>query len=288
MSTNSIDHELLFLTLINRSNICVFWKDINLKFLGCNDSYSKKFGIKDKEGIINKKNSDLNDPITARSLDEIEKEVIKTNEPILDIKAIYRNSTGNSELLKASIIPIAEYNNVIGILGILEEIEEKELNYNEIKDKYKNIIDFTNTGYVIMDTKLNIMESNFAFATMLGFTSDKEIIGKNLRTWIAARDIKKFDDAFTFITTENEKNGNGKKISNLELFINNEAKKNVYISIDSNVIQNGITKIFCLIRDITYKKILEDIKYIEEQKKKDRMKQDIIGIRNKIKELIRD
>jgi len=266
----------------------VFWKDINLKFLGCNDSYSKKFGIKDKEGIINKKNSDLNDPITARSLDEIEKEVIKTNEPILDIKAIYRNSTGNSELLKASIIPIAEYNNVIGILGILEEIEEKELNYNEIKDKYKNIIDFTNTGYVIMDTKLNIMESNFAFATMLGFTSDKEIIGKNLRTWIAARDIKKFDDAFTFITTENEKNGNGKKISNLELFINNEAKKNVYISIDSNVIQNGITKIFCLIRDITYKKILEDIKYIEEQKKKDRMKQDIIGIRNKIKELIRD
>lgn len=288
MSTNSIDHELLFLTLINRSNICVFWKDINLKFLGCNDSYSKKFGIKDKEGIINKKNSDLNDPITARSLDEIEKEVIKTNEPILDIKAIYRNSTGNSELLKASIIPIAEYNNVIGILGILEEIEEKKLNYNEIKDKYKNIIDFTNTGYVIMDTKLNIMESNFAFATMLGFTSDKEIIGKNLRTWIAARDIKKFDDAFTFITTENEKNGNGKKISNLELFINNEAKKNVYISIDSNVIQNGITKIFCLIRDITYKKILEDIKYIEEQKKKDRMKQDIIGIRNKIKELIRD
>ena len=288
MSTNSIDHELLFLTLINRSNICVFWKDINLKFLGCNDSYSKKFGIKDKEGIINKKNSDLNDPITAQSLDEIEKEVIKTNEPILDIKAIYRNSTGNSELLKASIIPIAEYNNVIGILGILEEIEEKELNYNEIKDKYKNIIDFTNTGYVIMDTKLNIMESNFAFATMLGFTSDKEIIGKNLRTWIAARDIKKFDDAFTFITTENEKNGNGKKISNLELFINNEAKKNVYISIDSNVIQNGITKIFCLIRDITHKKILEDIKYIEEQKKKDRMKQDIIGIRNKIKELIRD
>ena len=288
MSTNSIDHELLFLTLINRSNICVFWKDINLKFLGCNDSYSKKFGIKDKEGIINKKNSDLNDPITARSLDEIEKEVIKTNEPILDIKAIYRNSTGNSELLKASIIPIAEYNNVIGILGILEEIEEKKLNYNEIKDKYKNIIDFTNTGYVIMDTKLNIMESNFAFATMLGFTSDKEIIGKNLRTWIAARDIKKFDDAFTFITTENEKNGNGKKISNLELFINNEAKKNVYISIDSNVIQNGITKIFCLIRDITHKKILEDIKYIEEQKKKDRMKQDIIGIRNKIKELIRD
>ena len=288
MSTNFIDHELLFLTLINRSNICVFWKDINLKFLGCNDSYSKKFGIKDKEGIINKKNSDLNDPITARSLDEIEKEVIKTNEPILDIKAIYRNSTGNSELLKASIIPIAEYNNVIGILGILEEIEEKKLNYNEIKDKYKNIIDFTNTGYVIMDTKLNIMESNFAFATMLGFTSDKEIIGKNLRTWIAARDIKKFDDAFTFITTENEKNGNGKKISNLELFINNEAKKNVYISIDSNVIQNGITKIFCLIRDITYKKILEDIKYIEEQKKKDRMKQDIIGIRNKIKELIRD
>jgi len=288
MSTNSIDHELLFLTLINRSNICVFWKDINLKFLGCNDSYSKKFGIKDKEGIINKKNSDLNDPITAQSLDEIEKEVIKTNEPILDIKAIYRNSTGNSELLKASIIPIAEYNNVIGILGILEEIEEKELNYNEIKDKYKNIIDFTNTGYVIMDTKLNIMESNFAFATMLGFTSDKEIIGKNLRTWIAARDIKKFDDAFTFITTENEKNGNGKKINNLELFINNEAKKNVYISIDSNVIQNGITKIFCLIRDITHKKILEDIKYIEEQKKKDRMKQDIIGIRNKIKELIRD
>ena len=59
----------------------------------------------------------------------------------------------------------------------------------------------------------------------------------------------------------------------------------IFATINANIIENGGIKILCLIRDISERKKNEKIKYIEEQKQKDKIRQNIMGLRNKLKKI---
>ena len=72
-------------------------------------------------------------------------------------------------------------------------------------------------------------------------------------------------------------------IEDLELCLNTQNSTiNRWISLNANSLINGQKTIFCLVKDITDKKMEYFQKYIQEQKQKDRLKQNINNLREKL------
>jgi hypothetical protein len=111
---------------------------------------------------------------------------------------------------------------------------------------------------------------------MIGASSLESLVGRNPRSWIHVSDISKFDRSFDSLL-------DGKFVNDLEISLVNEKGQNVYVSLTTNIIENGDKKIFCLLRDISHKRVNIDSKRIAEQKKKDKLIQAIRAIRSQIK-----
>jgi len=171
---------------------------------------------------------------------------------------------------------------IVGTISSGEDITEKIYLKNKIAkeaEKYKNLIEFTNTAYMIMNTKMSIHDINNHFLDLIKNPSIEEVIGTNPRAWVSCRDIKKFDDAFKNLVFSK------KNIENLEIIMYDYNNQEIYVSINASLNTNGKTKIFCLMRDISKVKEGEMRRYIANEKKKDRLKQSIKEIRGKIKHL---
>jgi len=210
--------------------------------------------------------------------------VIKTKKPSINISESSIDQHDKAIWLNVNKVPLIKDGKVIGVLGMFEDVSEKknlEGKLSNSEEKYKNLIEFTNTSYVIMDQKLKIIDANENFIKIMGATDKKEIIGNTLRTWVCSNQISKFDNAFSCLAK-------GKKIiHDLELSLKNEDGCIVYVSINANLTKNGQTKVFCLISDISHRKMLEQAEYIKEQKQKDRIRKNILDIRDGLQSLKR-
>ena len=113
---------------------------------------------------------------------------------------------------------------------------------------------------------------------MIGLKNNSEISGKNPRTWITDHSVKEFDKAFKNVLE------NLCCVHDLEISFINVKGTIVETAIDASIMENGTLKVFCLIRDISDRKMKEQKKYISGQKKRDRLVQRISAFRQTIKE----
>lgn len=257
----------------------VFWKDINGVFLGCNKRFSDSLGLSCPEEIIGKTDYDVADKERAEAFITSDKEVILTNSPICKIRQTIKNASGEQLWFNVNKIPLRDADGkIIGILGTMEDIteqvrlEEKLINNNL---KYKSLIESTNTAYIILNEQLEIMEANIIFLQLIRSNTLYDILGKCIALWISPKYTKIFEDAFKSLLK-------GNPINDLELHLLNEKNDIVCVSLHANIIENGNTKVFCLVRNISARKVQESEKYIKEQKKKDKLKQNILSLRSQI------
>ena len=103
----------------------VFWKDTNLVFLGCNQNWAEAAQLGDPDQIVGKTDFDLlPDPAIAEQFRVQDRRIIETDMPQLHfIAPKVRSFDGKKSWLDISKIPIHDpYGNVIGILGVIEDI----------------------------------------------------------------------------------------------------------------------------------------------------------------------
>lgn len=272
------DNELLQL-IIDNITYLVFWKDKKLKFLGCNQRFADVLGLDDPEDIIGKTDSDiLTDKEDIKTFREVDRKVMKTGLPVsYKMKAIDKKD----EWLEITKLPLRDRaKNVIGVIGILRDITaqikiEKKIVANG--EKYRNLIESTQTAYAILNMSMQIIETNDIFNELLGIDYEN-LKGRAFRHLVASQDIIVFDEAV-------EKLLKGSLINNVEIMLRSPKKKLLAVCLSANVVENGENKIICLLRDASRKK-KDDIKrYIEEQKKKDRLKQNITALRGVFKQI---
>ncbi len=103
----------------------VFWKDTNLVFLGCNQNWAQAAQLDDPDEIVGKTDFDLlPDAAIAEQFRAQDRQIIETDMPQLHfIAPKVRSFDGQKSWLDISKIPIHDpYQNVIGILGVIEDI----------------------------------------------------------------------------------------------------------------------------------------------------------------------
>ncbi|MGK7928878.1 MAG: PAS domain S-box protein [Spirulina sp.] len=108
----------------------VFWKDTNSVFLGCNENWAKAAGLESPEGVVGKTDYDLiPDRAVADYYRDKDRYIMTSNEPELhNISIKYRpDSDGKPIWLEINRVPIHDRDgNVIGILGVLDDITQRK------------------------------------------------------------------------------------------------------------------------------------------------------------------
>mgnify|MGYP003385711535 FL=1 len=66
----------------------------------------------------------------------------------------------------------------------LELAEENQKALEESEAKYRELIESTGAGYVILDAEANVLECNEAYIQLLGRSSADEVVGHNLVEWV--------------------------------------------------------------------------------------------------------
>lgn len=114
--------------LINQLPAAIFWKDINSVFLGCNQYFADLAQLPSPQDIIGKTDYDM--PWGKHEGDlyrRDDQEVMNAKQPKLNIEESQTLASGRVITLLTNKIPLFFKGEVVGILGIFNDITERKL-----------------------------------------------------------------------------------------------------------------------------------------------------------------
>lgn len=121
------DSHNLLKTIIDTAPVRIFWKDKNLRYLGCNPPFAADVGEVDTLAVIGKDDYQLNSNEHAELYCADDQQVMDSGVPKLFYEETQTTSDGNTIWLRKSKVPLQnEANEIIGILGVYEDITEQK------------------------------------------------------------------------------------------------------------------------------------------------------------------
>ncbi|MBW4692034.1 MAG: PAS domain S-box protein [Lyngbya sp. HA4199-MV5] len=104
----------------------IFWKDKELRYLGCNRQFAIDAGVATPEDIIGKTDFELPWVVHAERCRVEDLQVLTSQQPMLDAEGILVRIGGEHRWIRASKVPLYDQSgSVIGILGTYEDITER-------------------------------------------------------------------------------------------------------------------------------------------------------------------
>jgi PAS domain S-box-containing protein len=117
----------------------IFWKDKDLRFMGCNRIFAAVAGVSSPAELIGKTDFDMAWSAQADAYRKDDFEVIQKRNAKLDIEEVNINSEGEESWVLTSKVPIINHiNEVVAILGMFEDItvrKRKEADINRKLDE---------------------------------------------------------------------------------------------------------------------------------------------------------
>ncbi|OIQ80193.1 cyclic di-GMP phosphodiesterase Gmr [mine drainage metagenome] len=125
--TQLADSHHLLRTIIDNTPMRIFWKDGNLRYLGCNPPFARDAGAERPEDIIGRDDTQLSWRDQAASYQADDRRVMQTGVPELFYEELQTGPDGKTVWLRTSKVPLCnDGNEPIGILGIYEDITEQK------------------------------------------------------------------------------------------------------------------------------------------------------------------
>jgi PAS domain S-box-containing protein len=116
----------------------IFWKDKDLRFMGCNIIFATIAGAKSPRELIGKTDFDMAWSAQADAYRKDDMEVMRSRKAKLDIEEVNVNSDGQESWVRTSKVPIASQNGeVVAILGMFEDITAYKRREAEVAVKLK-------------------------------------------------------------------------------------------------------------------------------------------------------
>jgi len=118
----------------------VFWKDLELNYLGCNRVAARQAGLSDPEDIVGKSDLDLAWKASADIYRADDREIIRTGVPKLSYEEPQVQADGGRLVLRTSKLPLRDPNGrIIGVLGTYEDITERKRQEDALKDSEERL-----------------------------------------------------------------------------------------------------------------------------------------------------
>lgn len=172
-------HQLL-ISVIDNIPSRVFWKDRDLRYLGCNHWFAQDAGVEVPGEIIGKRDTELGWKDLASMDWDDERWVIESGQPKLAHEVAIVTPQGQEIWLQTSKTPLTDgKGEVIGVLGIYEDITERKR--EAIKRQLAaNVFTYAREGILITDAYGDILDVNDTFTDITGYRRD-EVLGRNPR-----------------------------------------------------------------------------------------------------------
>ncbi|PKP39606.1 MAG: hypothetical protein CVT98_01165 [Bacteroidetes bacterium HGW-Bacteroidetes-15] len=234
----------------------VFWKDKDLKYLGCNKSFAQDSGFEKPSEIVGLTDFDLVWKEYANHYRSDDLGIIKTGFPKLNYEELQEHPSGRKFWIRASKIPLRDFNGkVIGVLGAYDDITDSK-NAREIIELeriyFEQLFESAPEGIVVLDANDCVIRCNQEFTRMFGY-SQHEVINKPINSLIVPDDFK---DEGTLLTNSVAA---GKEVKHETLRKRKDGNLvNVSILGKPIYFQGGKIAVYGIYRDITDRKLVED------------------------------
>ena len=147
--------------------------------------------------------------------------------------------------------------------GQYEEIIQNNNALRESEERYRTLVETTDTGFVVLDQNGKVLDTNRRYVEMTGHSDPKEILGRNVTGWTAGYDKEKNSQAVTQCMRDGV-------LRNFEVDYTGKSGTVTPVEINATVIRSGgAPRIITLCRDITRRKqservIMENQRTLEE------------------------
>lgn len=170
----------LLQTIIDTVPIRVFWKDLNLHFLGCNRAVARDAGMAHPVDLIGKDDYQMAWAAQAELYRADDKAVLESDIAKLSYDEPQTTPNGQPIWLRTSKVPLKNQDDeVIGLLGIYEDITERK-RAEDVLRKLSTAVEQSPVSIVITDNTGAIEYVNPKFTEITGYTF-AEALGQNPR-----------------------------------------------------------------------------------------------------------
>lgn len=172
-------HALLQ-TIIENAPVRVFWKDAELRYLGCNSSFAHDAGMPGPADMIGKNDFQMNWREQAELYRADDKLVLESGKPKLGFEETQTTPVGNKIWLRTSKVPLRASNGkVFGLLGVYDDITEHKQAEERLR-LFRTLIDHSSDFiYVVEPSTLRFLDVNETLCSNLGY-SREELLSKNI------------------------------------------------------------------------------------------------------------
>jgi len=257
---NPVNHNILedvYRSIVESTSDSIYIVDRECRYCFINQRHMSRLGLP-AEKIIGNLYSAFHTPEESRNFLEKTEEVFATGQ---SIHHEYRSARDNHYFLR-TISPIQKQNSdgtIAGVVVVSKDItvqKQKEKALRESEEKYKNIINNIEDGYLEIDSDWNTLFFNDAWLNIIGY-SREEFAALNLRRLIDTETAKQLAKIFKSIYETGIPSRGG------EFLLKRKDGEKINVEISSSLIPdtNDKPSIRNLIRDVTeQKKAVETIR----------------------------
>ena len=148
----------------------VFWKDLDLTYLGCNLPFARDAGLSTTDEVTGKTDFDLVWRASAELYRDDDLQVIQSNTSKLHFEEQMLREDGTHLWLRTSKMPLWDLDGkAIGVLGTYEDITDRKL----AEIQYQTILRTALDGFWITDTQGKFLDVNDAYCELIGYTREE-------------------------------------------------------------------------------------------------------------------
>jgi PAS domain S-box-containing protein len=180
-------HRMLML-ILNTIPQRVYWKDSELRYLGCNNAFARDVGLQNSSKLIGK--SDFALPFPEEESEqqrEKELEILNTGKPEYRNEEIRRQVFGKKMWVEASRVPMRDgEGTIIGIMGTYLDItgrKKAEELMLKAKREWEATFDAVPDLIALIDKEFRIIRVNKSFAEKVG-TDARLCVGKKCHSLV--------------------------------------------------------------------------------------------------------
>jgi len=179
----------------------------------------------------------------------------------LEAEFISKNGDIRYGLTSAALI---ELNGKPHILSITRDITERSIIQNSLKEseeRYRQLVDNTDTGIVVIDIKGYVITANEPYVHMIGASHIDDLIGHSVIEWTAAEETGNNAKAVALCAQQGF-------IQDFETVYIHKDGRNIHVLLNATVKENakGEKQIISFCRNITERKLVENELFVNEAK----------------------